>query len=102
MAYCPKCNGEMGQQDAVCPHCGYDFPPEPSLDVKRSGIEYSLWADIALVVGAVIAGLLCFAFAIGSVVSAVAGQFMQGLVIGPVGCLLSLAMLVVFIRVQRL
>ena len=27
MAYCPKCNGEMGQRDAVCPHCRYSFPP---------------------------------------------------------------------------
>jgi len=27
MAYCPKCNGEIGQQETVCAHCGYDFPP---------------------------------------------------------------------------
>ena len=26
MAICPKCNGAMGQTQAVCPHCGYDFP----------------------------------------------------------------------------
>ena len=31
MALCPKCSGEMGLKQAVCPHCGYDFPlpPEP-------------------------------------------------------------------------
>ena len=29
MAVCPKCRGEMGQTEAVCPHCGYDFP-EPA------------------------------------------------------------------------
>jgi hypothetical protein len=29
MAVCPKCHGEMGQTQAVCPHCGYDFPPPP-------------------------------------------------------------------------
>jgi hypothetical protein len=29
MAVCPKCKGTMGQTDAVCPHCGYDFPPPP-------------------------------------------------------------------------
>jgi predicted amidophosphoribosyltransferase len=29
MAVCPKCQGEMGQTEAVCPHCGYDFP-EPA------------------------------------------------------------------------
>ncbi len=26
MATCPKCNGLIGQTEAVCPHCGYDFP----------------------------------------------------------------------------
>jgi hypothetical protein len=26
MAVCPKCRGEMGHTEAVCPHCGYDFP----------------------------------------------------------------------------
>jgi hypothetical protein len=29
MAVCPKCKGEMGQTEAVCPHCGYNFP-EPA------------------------------------------------------------------------
>jgi hypothetical protein len=27
MAVCPRCKGTMGQVEAVCPHCGYDFPP---------------------------------------------------------------------------
>jgi len=26
MAFCPKCQGDMGPTEAVCPHCGYDFP----------------------------------------------------------------------------
>jgi hypothetical protein len=30
MAVCPKCKGTMGQTDAVCPHCGHDFPPSPA------------------------------------------------------------------------
>ena len=29
MAVCPKCKGAMGQTEAVCPHCGYDFPEPP-------------------------------------------------------------------------
>jgi hypothetical protein len=28
-AFCPKCKGVMGQLEAVCPHCGYNFPPDP-------------------------------------------------------------------------
>ena len=83
----------------MCPSCGYDFPPLP---LRRSGIEYSIWANIALVVGAVVASFVCIAFAIGSVVSVFSGQFFYGLVINPVGFFLSLAMFVVFIRVQKL
>ena len=46
MAYCPKCKGEMGERSVVCPHCGYDFPPEPDPVLKRTGIAYSSWADV--------------------------------------------------------
>lgn len=102
MAYCPKCNGEMGQEDVVCPHCGYDFPPERELEQRRIGIEYSVWADIALAIGTVVAGFSCLGSAIGSLVAVITGQFVQGLVIGPVGFFLSLAMLVVFLRVRKL
>ena len=27
MAYCPMCNGQMGQMDLACARCGYTFPP---------------------------------------------------------------------------
>ena len=29
MAYCPECQATLAPHDAVCPHCGYDFPPSP-------------------------------------------------------------------------
>jgi hypothetical protein len=28
-AYCPNCKSAIGQLDAKCPNCGYDFPPPP-------------------------------------------------------------------------
>ncbi len=102
MAYCPKCKGEMGERSVVCPHCGYDFPPEPDPVLKRTGIAYSSWADVALMVGAVVAGLFCLGSAIGSVIALCSGQFLEALIFGPVGFFLSLAMLVVFLRIQKL
>jgi hypothetical protein len=102
MAYCPKCNGEMGQQDLVCPHCGYDFPPEPERMPERTGIAYSAWADVALHVGGVVTAIVCVFTAFGSVVALFSGEFAKGLIAGPIIFFLSLAMLVVFIRVQRL
>jgi len=50
MAYCPKCNGDMGQWDAVCPHCSYDFPPEPSSDPKYS-TGSAIWLASKLILG---------------------------------------------------
>jgi hypothetical protein len=102
MAYCPQCRGEMGERDAACPHCGYDFPLRPDRAAIRHGIEYSIWADIALMIGAVVAGLGCLCSVIGSVVAIFQNQLMQGLVFGPIAAFLFLAMLVVFLRIQKL
>ena len=72
MAVCPKCNGVMGQTQAVCPHCGYDFPPPP---VPRAvpwwvclGLVIAWVAVLVLfqdnpVVG-VVSGLLLLAFGV--------------------------------------
>jgi hypothetical protein len=50
MAFCPKCGGPLGQRDAVCPACGYDFP-EPKQPPSRMWLHLAL---IALVVVAVV------------------------------------------------
>jgi hypothetical protein len=101
MAYCPKCKGEMGEADVVCPHCGYDFPPEPDSSQRRIGLEYSVWADIALIVGAVVAALGCLGSAFYSVAMVLTREYVQGLVVGPTSFFVSLALLVVFVRIQK-
>ena len=101
MAFCPKCNGVMEAREIVCPHCGYDFPPEPSITQIKRGIEYSALADIALGIGAVAASFVCIGSVLGSLIALVQGQFVNALVYGPISFFLSLAMFVVFIRTLR-
>ena len=72
-AFCPKCNGQMGQMDAKCPHCGYDFPTtEPgahllslwawfaliAVAIAAVALELDGWIQIAAVVSCVVFGLL--------------------------------------------
>ena len=102
MAYCPKCNGEIGERAKVCRYCGYDFPSEPDPALGRNGIAYSAWAEFALIIGAFVAVLGCLGSVIGSVVAVFSGRLLQGFVFGPVAFFYSLAMLVVFIRIQKL
>ena len=51
MAICTKCNGEMGQTEPACPHCGYDFPePDQSLFSRVMNLVWTCVFCIALVV----------------------------------------------------
>ena|SRR5438309_2159907 len=100
MAFCPRCKREMGTTEAVCPHCGYDFPPVER--GYRKGIAYSRLADVALIVGTIAAGLGCLGSVIGAFVALLRGDWLTGLVLGPLAFFLQMAMLVVFVRVQKL
>jgi hypothetical protein len=101
MAYCPKCSGAMEQREAVCPHCGYDFPPEPDITLRRTGIAYSVWADIALMIGGFVAGTSSVVAIIYSLAMLIQGDFFA-LVYGPIATFFNLAMLVVFLRIQEI
>jgi hypothetical protein len=92
----------MATRDVVCPHCGYDFPEEPHSAADVRGIEYSKWADVALLIGAIVASLFCVGTAVGSVIAIFSGEFVQGLIAGSLSFFLALAMLVVFLRVRKL
>ena len=100
MAFCPKCAGALDVAAVVCPHCGYDFPagnPHP-----RRGIAYSPLANVALIVGIVAAGFGCLMSAIATVYALANAEWLTALIVGPLAFFLQLAMLVVFVRVQRL
>jgi hypothetical protein len=91
----------MEQRELVCPHCGYDFPAELSIVLQRTGIAYSAWADIALMIGGIVAGISSAAAVFYSLTMLIQCNFFQALVVGPVAFFLNLAMLVVFLRIQK-
>src|SRR5450755_3124996 len=99
MAFCPKCNGVMDTTAIVCPHCGYDFAPAQWRDFD---FAHSPLANFALVFGAVASGLGCAACVIASVIALVNGQWVAALIGCPLAFIYQLAMLVVFLRVQRI
>lgn len=96
MAFCPKCKAEMELNAVRCDACGYDFPPA-SVDNKR-GLAYSPLADLALVVGCLVAGLSAILALVGMVIQAMAGNYIDAFVSAPIVFFLSTAMLVVFLR----
>jgi uncharacterized membrane protein YcjF (UPF0283 family) len=102
MAFCPECNGEMAANDALCPHCGYDFPPEPDPIQKRSGFAYSSFASVALFVGAIVVGFAAIVWVLRGIGWVYQEEYWLGFVVAPAAFFLSLAMLVVFLRVIQL
>jgi hypothetical protein len=101
MAYCLKCEGEIGVSEGVCPHCGYDFPESPKAAQAR-GLLYSPLAEIALVAGQVAAALACLVIVIGIVRAAMGGELVTALVEGPLLFLMVLGVFVAFGRVRDL
>src|SRR5262249_33099807 len=100
MAYCPRCRGVLDVAAVVCPHCGYDFPPGDT--ALRRGLAYSRLANLALVVGIVAAGFGCAVAAVSSVIALLRGEWSLALIAGPLAFFLQLALLVVFVRIQRI
>jgi hypothetical protein len=80
--------------DAVCPHCGFDFPLERPDETR---LVHGKWADITLIIGQGIAVLLSGV----SIISTLAGLFSGDLLSAVTGLLtffLFLALFVVFGR----
>lgn len=101
MAYCPECKGEMTATATVCPHCGFDFPDTGETSTgARQGLAYSPLADLVLLVSTIAAALGVGGAALATVAALIQGQFLYGLLVGPVAVFLQLGMLIVFLRVQ--
>ena len=100
MAFCPKCKGQMGPTELVCPNCGYDFPNVEGAS-QQQGFAYSPMADAALVVSMIAAGLGSLVAVAAAVMALLSGQLLTA-VVGVIAIFLQFGMLVVFIRVSDL
>ena len=83
----------MNAMEVKCSECGYDFP-QSETEPTPKGIAYSVWADVALIVGAICAAL----GAIGSVFRFFSGEVFTSVI----GFFTMFALFVVFIRVQQI
>jgi hypothetical protein len=98
IAYCPKCNGEMGTMTSSCPNCGYDFSPERQ--IRRAGFANSRVADFVLTLGAIAAAIGSVFTAVASASAVLHGDLFAGLIGGPLILFFLLAAMVVFLRMQ--
>jgi hypothetical protein len=94
----------MAAMDVVCPHCHYDFAdndPEVTDPIVKKGIAFSKASEYVLVGGQVIAGLgaiVAFFAAIGAAVRGAWPACFEAVLYA----VLTLALLVTFVRVQKI
>lgn len=100
MAFCPECKGLMGATEAVCPHCGFNFPTVTTSS-QPTGFAYSPLADAGLTISMIAAGVGCIAAVLVAVVSLLRLDLV-GAVLSTLAFFLQLGMLVVFLRVSDL
>jgi hypothetical protein len=95
-AFCPRCEGEMGRADLVCPHCGYDFPHRTPDDWLSSNL-----GRIALLIGIFGSGLGCLLTLAGIIILVAHGRLAEGLVGGLLILAPFLVMLIFLARVEK-
>ena len=93
MAFCPRCQGEMGLADVVCRRCGYDFPVPPEPAPTDSPV-----VKISLFVGIIGAGLGCLFAVLVFLVGLFTGQFSKAFIVAPMLFSVFLAVLVVLLK----
>ena len=91
----------MGAADAVCPHCGYNFPVEGiGSPGRRKSFAHSKAADIILLLATVAAGIGCLVMAVAGIAAVIRDNLEQG-----VHCAFALVLLagllIVFLRVSN-
>jgi hypothetical protein len=97
---CPQCQKPIGITTTECPHCGYDWP-ESDLPRPMTGWEDSPLADAALMIAAVLSGLLSLFCFLGIFVEALLQQWVNAFIWFPLMGFYQLALLIVFIRLSR-
>ena len=108
MAFCMKCSQAVPDLTIVCPYCNHDFMG--TQDANLEGWEYSGFADIVLLVGAIVSVLVSVVLGLATIVMvflllgnlSLWQETLWNVVQAGIGCCLALANLVVFLRVADL
>lgn len=104
MAFCMKCSQEVPDLTIICPHCHHDFLGMQN--AKPEGWEYSSFADLVLLTGAIVSALASIVLGIATIVMGFLWlgniNHWQEPIQAGLGCSLALANLVVFLRVANL
>ena len=100
-ALCPECGEQVPGALLVCPECGHDFRADTDIAVPvvPQGLAYTVWADIALLIGQVMSLIGCAVVVGLAVIGLLLGRW-SALLWGPLLAFQSLAMYVVFARVH--
>ena len=101
MAYCLKCEKEIGGTEGICPHCGYDCPATTQAS-PRGGLLYGPLAELALVIGQLAAAVACLVVIVDIVRAVAAREWAAGLLEGPLMFLVLLGVFVAFGRVRNI
>lgn len=99
MAFCPECNAEIATTATSCNACGYDFSP-PAKDAPSQGWEYSQFAEVSLIVGAICSIIVSIICAYIFVIGLIERHYQTGL-LNLLFAILAFAMCVVFLRVKK-
>jgi hypothetical protein len=101
MAFCTKCGGAMGETDATCPKCGYDFPEQTEIYVERKGWEFSETANFVLIIAAAVMLFSCLGSLLFTIAMLLKCEWWHALLSGPASFFVSLAMMIVFLRLGK-
>lgn len=100
MAYCPECDAEMGLRATSCKACGFEFPRSDPEAEKRSGFEYSNFAEQTLIVGAFCSMVAAILLVFAAVAALLTRQY-QACLLGLLQAVIACASGVVFLRVRK-
>lgn len=99
MAFCPECQAEMATNAVSCKACNFSFPPAAAAPKSR-GWEYSDFAEVSLIVGALSSILAAIVFAYMALGQLAFRMYQAGL-LSLLQATISFAMCVVFLRVRK-
>ena len=100
MAFCPKCKSMIGMTDIICNKCGYDFPQTDFKDSKH-GWEYSIFSDIALIIGSFFSLIYAMFTMVISILNLLSGIILTSM-FGIVQAVVFFSLAVALLRIKNL